>query len=64
MGKRRLHPAVFATIVVLPVMLLQVILVMLGVWAFSLELISVLVIDAIVWLLCALIWRQADRARV
>jgi hypothetical protein len=63
MPKKRISPALFATIVATPIVALQLGLVAIGVWAFSPELISVVVVDAIFWLLCLFIWQQTGLRR-
>lgn len=63
MMKRRINPAVFATIVVGPIVVLELILLAMGVWPMSGAMIFVLVINVVFWLMNYFIWRQAGRAR-
>lgn len=63
MTKKRISPAVFATIVVAPIVVLELILLATGVWTMSGSMIFVLVINVIFWCMNYFIWRQAGRAR-
>lgn len=61
MMSKRLRPSIFATVVVAPIAALQLIFVLVGVWADGTSLIGAFLIDALFWLIIYWIWRLTAR---
>ncbi|MBN6191820.1 hypothetical protein JQN58_33625 [Aneurinibacillus sp. BA2021] len=58
-----MRPALFATLVIAPIVVLQGFFVAVGLWAASIELLSVLAIDAGFWVVTYVLWSQSGRIR-
>ncbi|AJM78213.1 hypothetical protein [Rathayibacter toxicus] len=60
-NKKQISPALFATVVIVPVAVLQVVIYCVSARLLSWDLLSIAVIYAISWLVVFFIWRQAGR---